>query len=120
MQIIKGKKIGADNYMRRWGVKGKWVTIYLHIYDGSDPREEPHNHPWTWWGAWVVRGRLTEDRFTCTGPRYRVVRSPLSGVSILPGSVFHRIAAVTPGTITLFVGWRRWRAWGFLPREPNR
>ena len=35
------------NYLTRWRlIQTPWFGIYLHRFDGPDPRETLHDHPW--------------------------------------------------------------------------
>ncbi len=113
-RLIWNVAIRDEGYLRRWGYKGKWVTIYVHRYAGGDTGEQMHNHPWQWWASWVLRGRLTEQRLVWEHLHVTVIRDRWSWTGRLPGSAYHRIDAAAMGTLTLFVGWRRCRTWKFI------
>ena len=48
------------SWLRRRGVRGRWITVYLHRYGGSESTERMHSHPWVLAFGIVLRGRLLE------------------------------------------------------------
>src|SRR3954452_12681330 len=50
------------NYLTRWRiVQTPWFGVFLHRFDGPDPRPTLHDHPWNF-VSFVVRGGYTERR----------------------------------------------------------
>jgi hypothetical protein len=48
------------NYLTRWRlVQTPWFGIYLHRFDGPDPRSTLHDHPWSFTSL-VLRGGYIE------------------------------------------------------------
>ena len=107
------KIIRSQDYMLRWGIKTRWLTIYLHRYAGGDTGEQPHNHPWLWWASIVIRGQIIERRQMPHESPELITRTWRSGVSVMRGEHYHQIEKTTPGSLTLFITgpWRR--HWGF-------
>ncbi len=99
--------------MRRWGLRGKLITVYVHRYVGGDLNEQMHNHPWKKWMSFVLRGYLIEERYVSDRFPKILVRRPRSGIETQCGDQYHKIVFAHPGTITLFIGWRRTGDWGF-------
>ena len=49
-----------ETWLRRRGLRGRWVTVYLHRYGGQESTERLHSHPWVVAFGVVLRGRLVE------------------------------------------------------------
>ena len=49
-----------ESWLRRRGLRGRWITVYLHRYGGKESTERMHSHPWVLAFGVVIRGRLTE------------------------------------------------------------
>ena len=107
------KIIRSEDYMLRWGIRTRWLTIYLHRYAGGDTGETPHNHPWTWWASMVLRGDVTERRQYPGYSPHVITRTWRSGISIMRGEYYHQIESTKPGTLTLFIAGPWCRHWGF-------
>ena len=70
-------------FMRRRGLRGKWLTVYVHTYGGKpEITERLHNHPWrlavgiTLWG-WIQevrRGRNGDKPFARKAPSFALYR----------------------------------------------
>src|SRR3954449_5709224 len=53
---------GDGNYLTRLRiVQTPWFGVYLHRFDGPDPRPTLHDHPWPFL-SFVLRGGYTERR----------------------------------------------------------
>ncbi len=118
IEFINGEVIRDPRYIRRWGFRARLLTVYVHRYaGGSDTPERPHNHPWKWWASLVMRGELTERRWL---ERDGLVRSRRcrrrlrNGITLVDGRTLHQKTHAMPGTLTLVIGWRRVRQWGFI------
>lgn len=75
-----------------------WFRIMLHRYEQPEHGTILHNH-WSWLLAFVLWGRYTEERQGRDRRRLRVVR----WINWVPQRVFHRVAEVKRGTITLCI-----------------
>ena len=93
------------SWLRRRGVRGRWITVYLHRYGGSESTERMHSHPWVLAFGIVLRGRLLEfvgaDGST---PRRRGFLS----VGMYRQRTMHRIE--DGDALTVFVGLLRTQA----------
>ena len=58
MKAINVKIQGS--WLHRRGVRGRWVTVYVHRYGGQESTERPHSHPWVVAFGMVLRGNLLE------------------------------------------------------------
>ena len=47
-------------WLRRRGLRGRWITVYVHRYGGQESTERLHSHPWAVAFGVVLRGRLLE------------------------------------------------------------
>ena len=48
------------SWLHRRGLRGRWITVYVHRYGGKESTERPHSHPWAVAFGVVLRGRLLE------------------------------------------------------------
>lgn len=102
------------NYLTRWRiVQTPWFALYLHRFDGPDPRPTLHDHPWNF-VAVVLRGGYIERRLdpkSMTVDEAHVVRH----VNVKRTHDAHSIMRLLrqPTWTLLFVG-RRVRTWGYL------
>ncbi len=115
MSIIWNRIIAKASYMRRWGLRGGLLTVYVHRYAGGDTNERMHNHPWRRWFSFVLRGYLIEARDVHGRCPDIILRDRERGIESQDGEMYHQIIYAHPGTVTLFVGWRRRGGWGFQP-----
>lgn len=106
------------NYLTRWRlIQTPWFGIYLHRFDGPDPRMTLHDHPWRF-VSFVLRGGYIERRLdpaTMAVNESHVVR----GVNTMGLQDAHAILRLlrVPSWTLMFVG-RRVRTWGYLePRD---
>lgn len=105
---------GEGNYLTRWRViQTPWAALYLHRFDGPDPRPTLHDHPWNFVSV-MLRGGYVErrlDTVTMQVNEHRVVRL----VNVMRTHDAHAITRLlrTPSWSLLFVG-RRVRTWGYL------
>lgn len=91
-------------------------NLYVHHFLRSD-MEEPHCHPWAN-TSYVLKGAIEEDYWPSAASclfedaPVRLV-TPAGAARARPASAVHRIVAVEPGTISLFVTGPKVRDWGF-------
>ena len=91
-----------DTWLRRRGLRGRWVTVYLHRYGGREGTERMHSHPWVLAFGVVVSGRLMEVVGTeGSAPRRRGFLS----VGVYRKQTRHRIE--DGDAVTVFVGLHR-------------
>ena len=121
-KVFWNKIIRDSQYMKRTGFRtNKWLSVFIHKYYGPD--EAPfHSHPWKFMWSVVLRGGLVEQE-PFLGTFRQIPRSAFwkfrfdSKPRIMTNKTFHRIQAVEPGTITLFVGWSRITKWKFADNK---
>lgn len=65
----------ADHYIRRWHIlpRNRLMNLYYHVYEGSDPGEDLHDHPW-WNVSWILKSYFVE-----TVPKYSKTDPYVSG-----------------------------------------
>ena len=90
------------SWLRRRGLRGRWITVYVHRYGGKESTERLHSHPWAVAFGVVLRGRLLEvvgleESF----PRRRGFLS----VGMYRRRTLHRVE--DGDAVTLFVGFMR-------------
>ena len=109
---------GDDDYLTRLRiVQTPWFGLYLHRFDGPDPRPTLHDHPWPF-VSFVLRGGYHERRLntlTMQVDEDHRVRF----VNVMPTHGAHAIMRLCRvPTCTLMLVGRRVRTWGYL--EPQR
>ena len=105
---------GSDYLTRYFLFRSPWLNVFLHHIHREDKDRHPHNHPWPWSYSLILRGGYCERRYTTRGV-------PIGGMNIysrgslnnLTEAAYHRIVAVLPNTLTLFVAGRYSARWGF-------
>jgi hypothetical protein len=94
-------------------VQTPWFGVYLHRFDGPDPRRTLHDHPWPFL-SFVLRGGYIERRLnplTMTVDEAHRVR----WVNRMPTHGAHAIVRLLRvPTWTFMVVGRRVRTWGYL------
>lgn len=105
------------NYLTRWRViQTPLFGVYLHRFEGPDPRPTLHDHPWNFLSL-VLRGGYTE--FT-PGDREGIYAEPrrVRRFNRKRATDLHWISELTrvPTWTLMFVG-RRKRVWGYV--EPD-
>lgn len=107
------------NYLTRWRlVQTPWFGIYLHRFDGPDPRPTLHDHPWAF-RSMILRGGYREvTGYRPGGGGIHTGHRELRGFGAR-----NRKRATDTHTIThllwvptwtlMFVG-RRVREWGYI------
>lgn len=104
----------TKNYLVRWRViQTPWFGLYVHRFEGPDPRRTLHNHPWTFLSI-ILSGKYIERRLDplTMKVRPRIVRR----FNLMRRSDYHAITHVEPHTWSLlFVGPRK-QTWGYLER----
>lgn len=107
------------NYLTRLRIiQTPWFGIYLHRFDGPDPRPTLHDHPWAFVSL-VLRGGYIErrlDPFTMTVNEEHRVR----WVNVMAKHDAHSIMRLlrVPSWTLMLVG-RRKRTWGYLEPTPT-
>lgn len=106
-------------FLRRWMLALGPLRIYLHHFQGDDPREALHSHPFSGVSL-ILRGAYVEELIRPTqwteAHSIREYRAPALN-RIHRGDYHHTTMA--PGCRscwTLLLAWQphRWRRWGFL------
>ena len=106
-------------YMTRWRiVQTPWFGIYVHRFDGPDPRPTLHDHPWDFVSL-VLRGGYWERVPATTDPA--VVRLNVFSACAINRKRAEDVHWITkllrfPTWTLVFVGRRR-REWGYLDRD---
>lgn len=111
-------------YLDRWGLMGKWGSIYLHRMTAPDPGMDLHDHPWAFLTIPLVGGyreARNETRYENAGPAHRysrVERVRQFRPKLMRLDECHRILELhrTP-TWTLVITGPKRRTWGFY--EPD-
>ena len=86
-------------WLRRRGLRGRWITVYVHRYGGQESTERLHSHPWVVAFGVVLRGRLVEVvGAEGSAPRRRGFLS----VGMYRRGTLHRVEE--GDAVTLFVG----------------
>lgn len=108
---------GDGNYLTRWRlIQTPWFGVFLHRFDGPDPRPTLHDHPWNFVSL-VLRGGYIErrlDAMTMEVDEDHRVRF-VNRLRIGEAHAIMRLLRVPTWTLML-VGVRR-RTWGYL--EPT-
>jgi hypothetical protein len=132
----------GQEYLKRWGIRTRLFSIYLHHFEAPDPGVDLHDHPWPFL-AFVVKGGYEEQRcpvsiasrlariddgdyqnrgtfishLASSRTEYLANRIQFfaSRFNWMPERVAHRIVRVVPGTVTLVITGRtlKDRGWGF-------
>ena len=87
------------SWLHRRGLRGHWITVYVHRYGGQESTERLHSHPWVLAFGVVLRGSLLEVVGTEESPPRR--RGFLSLGKYTRGTL-HRIH--DGDALTVFVG----------------
>ena len=87
------------SWLHRRGLRGRWVTVYVHRYGGQESTERLHSHPWVLAFGVVLRGRLLE---VVGGETSSPRRRGLLSVAIYRRGTLHRIE--DGDALTVFVG----------------
>lgn len=107
---------GPGNYLTRLRlIQTPLFGVYLHRFDGPDPRDTLHEHPWPFVSI-VLRGGYIERRLdphTMEVDENRVVRY----INVKHAHNAHAIIRLLRyPTWTLMVVGRRTKTWGYLER----
>ena len=94
-----------DPWLRRRGMRGRWITVYVHRYGGQESTERPHSHPWVLAFGVVVRGTLLE---VVGGEGNSLRRRGFLSVGMYRRATLHRIEG--GDAVTVFVGLLRTQA----------
>lgn len=112
-------------YLRRLRViQTPAFGVMVHWIEDIDDGPYPHDHPWTWFRTFVVRGGYTEiffKRFSSfvndAGCTYTWKRWSTHKVNHYSG---HQITDVSPGTITLVFHGKRIRRFCFWTKDRGK
>ena len=88
-----------SSWLHRRGLRGRWITVYVHRYGGQESTERSHSHPWALAFGVVLSGSLLEVVGTEKRPPRR--RGFLS-VGMYWRDTLHRIE--DGDALTVFVG----------------
>ena len=95
-----------NGYLTRRGLRGRFLTAYLHYYGGkAESTERYHSHPWKWAISIVLKGGFIDEYETCNGSQKN--RRRIFSVSIYDRDLRHRVLDSRAGTISLFFGIKR-------------
>ena len=110
------RRDSGDIYMVRWHLlKTRLLSIYINHIRLPDSDPWLHTHPWRKSWSIKLRGRYLEEIATEEKPAAYYCRWP-GFFSRIPEQ--HRILIVpSGGALTLFIGWRSDRPWGFVNPE---
>lgn len=87
-------------------------SAFVHEIHAPDGDRHLHNHPWAWCASVVLSGGYAEERDS-SGERAALWHRAGDLVTFRTDD-YHRIVAVEPGTVTLFLCGREVASWGFL------
>jgi hypothetical protein len=106
-----------DPFMYRWYVlRTKWVSVFIHKFVRDDEDRALHDHPWAFLVIPIWRGYV-EHCERKRIPHARRVR-PLLGMRLRRATYRHRVVLIGGKPAwSVFIHFRRWREWGFWPRE---
>ncbi len=105
---------GDGDYLSRLRiVQTPWFGVYLHRFDGPDPRPTLHDHPWPFLsfvlrGGYVERRLNTRDMTVDENHQVRLVNR----MRLCDAHAIMRLTRVP--TWTLMVAGLRVRTWGYL------
>ena len=105
-------EIIEDLYLRRWhSLRSTALSLYVHLYVGSDPCAWTHDHPWPSLSL-CLQGILIE---TAELPGRRKQTSMISRgtLAFRPPRFSHRLDLVSGPAVTLFLAGPRLREWGW-------
>lgn len=92
------------------------LTILLHRYFGADGDRQQHDHPHRLSLGIPLIGGYTDERLLALSPKSGAITKRVNirpwRWNLMHWGRFHRIAAVKPGTWTLFITWHRCKFWG--------
>ena len=92
-------------YLRRIGIRGRWLTAYMHRYGGrQESSERFHQHPWRWAISIILWGWFWDEKESRPDPPFS---RRMGSVAIYPMTMRHRVRRAHPGTISLFIGINR-------------
>ena len=92
-----------NGYLIREGYRGRWITIYKHLYNGNPERTERyHSHPWKLAISFVIKGGFIDD----IERRWKKRRRRFS-IAFYGPNLRHRLIYIKPGTKSIFIGFFR-------------
>lgn len=97
---------------------GSESHCFLHRIYTADGDRDPHNHPWIWSMAQVLRGGYTEKRVDALYvPVFHYYG--IGDVNRLSNHDYHSVVSVEADTWTLFQAGKETQDWGFLTWSPS-
>jgi len=90
------------SWLHRRGLRGRWITVYVHRYGGQEGTERLHSHPWVLAFGVVLSGRLLEVVGT---EGWEPRRRGFLSVGMYWRSTLHRIE--DGDALTVFIGFLR-------------
>ncbi len=122
-------------YLTRWGIRTRYLSIFIHRFEGPDPGDHLHDHPWGF-VSFILRGGYDELRApvesatlrarVAAGGRWNLLpgspmsyRFPFNAINVMPLSTAHTITYAIPGTLTLVICGRKrdGKGWGFYTED---
>lgn len=108
---------GDGDYLWRLRVvQTPWFALYLHRFDGPDPRETLHDHPWNFWSI-VLRGGYIERRLDPVTMVVNETHLIRRFNRVHAGDAHAIMRLLRSPTWTLMLVGRRRRTWGYLEPE---
>lgn len=112
-------------YIERYKILAtKKRHIYMHRYLDPDGDRNLHDHPWQRSFGVVLCGAYYEERMRYLdageGPVITVRKIRPWIPNYIGVGCFHKIAAIEPGTWTLFSSGLRVKRWGYFQQEGDR
>ncbi len=105
-------EIIEDRYLRRWhSLRSTALSLYVHLYVGSDPCAWTHDHPWPSLSL-CLRGILIETA-ELADRRKQTSRISRGTLAFRPPRFAHRLDLVSGPAVTLFLAGPRLREWGW-------
>ena len=105
-------EIIEDRYLRRWhSLRSAALSLYVHLYVGSDPCAWTHDHPWPSLSL-CLQGILIETA-ELADRRKQTSRISRGTLAFRPPRFSHRLDLVSGPAVTLFLAGPRLREWGW-------
>ena len=105
-------EIIEDRDLRRWhSLRSTALSLYVHLYVGSDPCAWTHDHPWPSLSL-CLQGILIETA-ELADRRKQTSRISRGTLAFRPPRFSHRLDLVSGPAVTLFLAGPRLREWGW-------
>ncbi len=105
-----------DRYFILFKKRPAWApfNIFLHRFHSSDDDRAYHDHPWTWWGSFILCGGYWEHK---SQPKPHQEWHGALSFRVNKPHTLHRLSLdkekAQSETWTLFFVGKRFRDWGF-------